>query len=90
MKLNANVTLQVVMAEGEGYRVGTTKSALLAMSKEVGTFTKTEWLVKACELYDNGKMAQSAIADKHGSIGWAKAWFNEFYNKHKVFQPVQD
>jgi hypothetical protein len=88
MKLKDNVTLQVVMAEGEGYRVGTTKSRLLTMSKEAGTFTKLEWLAKASELYDNGEIAESAIANRSGTIGWAKAWFNEFYNKHHIFQPV--
>ena len=89
MKLKDNVTLHVVMAEGEGYRVGTTKSKLLAMSKEIGTFTKLEWLEKAAEAFVEGGW-ESAIEEKHGTTGWAKAWFNEFYNKHHIFQPVDE
>jgi len=85
-KLKDNVTLSVVIGEGESYKKGTTKQQLLEMSLELGTFTKAEWLTKAAELYDSGVVAHSLIKEKSGTTGWGKAWFNEFYNKHKIFQ----
>jgi len=84
--LKDNVTLQVVIGEGESYKPGTTKQQLLEMSLELQTFTKAEWLAKASELFDTGNVAYSRIQEKRGNIGWGKAWFNEFYNKHKIFK----
>lgn len=88
-KLKDNVTLSVVLGEGESFKKGTAKQALLEMSIELNTFTKAEWLAKAAELYDTGVIAHSLIYEKRGTTGWGKAWFNEFYNKHKVFQVVE-
>ena len=87
-KLKDNVTLQVVLPADENYKKGTTKQALLAMSRERGTFTKSEWLAMAAEAYDADSFAWSKIAADGGSMKFAKAWFNEFFNKHKAFQPV--
>lgn len=88
-KLKDDVVLTVVLADGEGFRKGTAKAKLLAMSQELGEFTKPDWIKAAGELFVE-KGLESAIYDKSGLEGWAKAWWNEFYTKHGVFRPQDE
>lgn len=86
-KLQADTILTVNMG-GRTFKKGTTKDKLIAMSVELGSFTKEQWLAEAVERYELGSYAHSMIVENNSTLYWAKAWWNEFYAKAEVFEPT--
>ena len=62
------------------YRKGTMKSALMDWALEKGEFTKDEFLVAVLEVKADGE-----FKSKMSDTILPKAWWNEFFNKHKTF-----
>jgi len=67
------------------YRRGTSKRALFGWAPEQESFTKAEFITAAIELKHGGEV-ESVMADET----MAKAWWNEFYSKYTVFQPISE
>ena len=87
-KLNETTKLRIDLAEGQSFRAGTTKQLLLEKAIEANEFTKTEFIEFAKELFEE-KGLSSKIEQDRGITAWAKAWFNEFFNKHEIFKPIE-
>ncbi len=77
-----NVTVIVSPAkEGENpYKKGSHKWRLFGWALETVEFSKEEFIAKEVEIFHATKQF-SEMSDEVRP----KAWWNEFYNKHKVF-----
>lgn len=73
-----------VDAESNSFRHGSIKRHLMAWALERGEFTKVEFLEFVIAQLDAGEFASKMAPDT-----CSKAWWNEFYAKHKVFKPVE-
>jgi hypothetical protein len=70
-----------VKSEGKNpYRQGTTKHKLFQWALDKVEFTKEEFLIAAKQMREELNLPSKMVPDV-----WAKAWWNEFYNKHEVF-----
>jgi hypothetical protein len=69
-----------VSSTGNPYRQGSLKHILMKWALEKNEFTKEDFLKAVIELKNEheriSKMSDEVLA---------KAWWNEFYNKHEVF-----
>lgn len=65
------------------YRRGTSKRAIMAWAMERGEFTKAEFTVAIEEL-----LAAGEVESKMSPDICARAWWNEFYSKFRVFLPI--
>ncbi len=88
-KLNDTTKLRIELAEGQSFREGTTKQLLLEKALEIQEFTKAEFIQFASELFEEKELTSKIQKDK-GTTAWAKAWFNEFFNKHEIFKPIEN
>ena len=74
--------------EGNPYRKGTAKKEIfdwaLAATEENGHFTKAQFIEAI-----SAKVEAGDVESKMPPETCAKAWWNEFYNKYKVFELVK-
>jgi len=75
-----NVSVRVV-GETNPYQAGSHKRRLFGWALEHGEFTKLEFLKAEVEIFD----AQEEQTSKMTPDVRGRAWWNEFYSKHKVF-----
>ncbi len=75
----------VVRAEGENkFRYGSFKRELMAWALKQDTFSKKDFFEALLALKEEHEV-QSKMEDKV----LCSAWWNEFFNKHKTFVPVE-
>lgn len=65
------------------YRKGTMKHSLMTWAMEKGEFTKEEFLAAVLVVKEEGE-----FKSKMSDTVLPKAWWNEFFNKHKTFSQV--
>lgn len=77
-----NVRVRVSTPDGENpYKKGTHKWRLFQWALEQEeSFTKIEFLTAEQQLFEDHEQVSAMTSDIRG-----KAWWNEFYNKHKTF-----
>lgn len=67
------------------YRTGTFKFLLMKWALEqTEPFTKEQFLKACLEL-----KAEFEVTSRMSDEVMAKAWWNEFFNKHEVFEPLK-
>ena len=74
----------IVEEQKNEFRFGSIKRHLMAWAIETQSFTKAEFLTYVQEQLEQGEFESKMAPDT-----CAKAWWNEFYAKHKVFKPVE-
>jgi hypothetical protein len=72
-----------VEVEQNEFRFGSIKRHLMSWAIEQVEFTKVEFLAYVVEQLESGEITSKMVPDT-----CSKAWWNEFYAKHKVFKPV--
>jgi hypothetical protein len=79
MKKVQNVNVSVSMSVNP-YRPGSHKYRLMAWAIEKKEFSKVEFLEAENEIFVAANLLSAMVQEVRG-----KAWWNEFYAKHKVF-----
>lgn len=81
-KLN-NIRVRVNV-DSNPFRSGTFKFHLFKWALEEGEFTKEEFLANCLRL-----KSELEVSSKMSDEVMSKAWWNEFFNKHDVFDEVK-
>lgn len=77
---NPKVMVDLGTETSNPYKKGTAKWYLMNWALETKEFTKEEFLAAHKEIFEERKIESAMTLEVCG-----KAWWNEFYNKHKVF-----
>lgn len=76
-----DVTVRVSVADNENpYKPGSHKHRLFQWALEQEEFTKIEFLAAEKQIFEEHNQVSNMTPDIR-----SKAWWNEFYSKHKVF-----